>query len=89
MANSKPAGLNPFTVICQWHPGEDACDPWQTATVVLTVAGDAEVKRRSQFRIASKEIGALYETVKVVEVSESSVKSEIPVENDPDTAQAP
>lgn len=31
-------------------------------------SGDAEVKRRSQFRIASKEIGSLYETVEVVEV---------------------
>lgn len=31
-------------------------------------SGDATVKRRSQFRIASKEIGALYETVEVVEV---------------------
>jgi hypothetical protein len=29
---------------------------------------DAEVKRRSQFRIASREIGALYQMVEVVEV---------------------
>jgi hypothetical protein len=31
-------------------------------------SADAEVKRRSQFRIASKQIGALYETVEAVEV---------------------
>ena len=42
MARTKPAGLNPFTVICQWHPGVDACDLWQTLAVALTVAGDAE-----------------------------------------------
>jgi hypothetical protein len=42
MARTKPAGLNPFTVVCQWHPGVDACDPWQTVVVALTVSGDAE-----------------------------------------------
>lgn len=42
MARIKPAGPNPFTVICQWHPGADACDPWQTVVVALNVAGDAE-----------------------------------------------
>lgn len=42
MATIKPAGANPFTVICQWHPGVDACDPWQTVAIALDVAGDAE-----------------------------------------------
>ncbi|MCU0770413.1 MAG: hypothetical protein MUE94_01400 [Verrucomicrobia bacterium] len=56
MANSKPAGLNPFTVICRWHSGEDACDPWQTVAIALSVVGDAE------------ETGALYDTVEVVEM---------------------
>ena len=42
MASTKPSGLNPFTVICQWHPGVDACEPWQNVVVALTVAGDAE-----------------------------------------------
>ena len=34
----------------------------------ITDASGAAVKRRSQFHIASKEIGALYRTVEVVEV---------------------
>lgn len=42
MAPNKRAGLNPFTVICQWHPGADACNPWQTVAIALNVAGDAE-----------------------------------------------
>jgi len=24
-----------YTVICNWHPGADACDNWQTVAVVL------------------------------------------------------
>lgn len=42
MARNKPAALNPFTVICQWNPCADACDPWQTVAIALNVAGDAE-----------------------------------------------
>ena len=42
MARTKPAGLNPFTVVCQWHQGTDACDPWQTVAIALNVTGDAE-----------------------------------------------
>ncbi len=42
MARTKPAGLKSFTVICQWHPGADACDPWQIVAIALNVVGDAE-----------------------------------------------
>jgi hypothetical protein len=31
-----------FTVICQWHPGIDACDNWQTIAVVLRNDFDAK-----------------------------------------------
>lgn len=31
-----------FTVICQWHPGVDACDNWQTVAVVLRNEFDAK-----------------------------------------------
>jgi len=31
-----------FTVICQWHPGVDACDNWQTVAVVLRNDFDAK-----------------------------------------------
>ena len=28
-----------YTVICQWHDGELACDSWQTVAVVLNAGG--------------------------------------------------
>ena len=31
-----------YTVICQWHPGIDACDNWQTVAVVLRNDFDAK-----------------------------------------------
>lgn len=31
-----------YTVICQWHPGDDACDNWQTIVVVLRNDFDAK-----------------------------------------------
>jgi hypothetical protein len=31
-----------FTVICRWHPGVDACDNWQTVTVILQNDFDAK-----------------------------------------------
>jgi hypothetical protein len=42
MARTRPFRSKLYTVLCQWHPCEDACDPWQTVIVVLTIAGDAE-----------------------------------------------
>ncbi|MBI3417613.1 MAG: hypothetical protein HY043_20165 [Verrucomicrobia bacterium] len=31
-----------YTVICQWHPGVDACDNWQSVAVVLRNDFDAK-----------------------------------------------
>ena len=31
-----------YTVICQWHPGDDACDNWRTVAVVLQNDFDAK-----------------------------------------------
>jgi hypothetical protein len=31
-----------YTVICQWHPGLDACDNWQNVAVVLRNDFDAK-----------------------------------------------
>ena len=31
-----------FTVICQWHPGIDSCDNWQTVAIVLRNDFDAK-----------------------------------------------
>jgi hypothetical protein len=42
MRKAKLAGPMPFTVLCQWHPGVDACDPWQTFAVALSSVGDAQ-----------------------------------------------
>ena len=42
MAKTRPSQPKSFTVLCQWHPGVDACDPWQTVVIALTFAGDAE-----------------------------------------------
>lgn len=37
-----PAKNRLFTVICQWHPGVDACDNWQTVALVLRNDFDAK-----------------------------------------------
>jgi hypothetical protein len=31
-----------YTVICQWHPGVDACESWQTVAVVIHNDFDAK-----------------------------------------------
>lgn len=42
MSRAKTSLPKPFTVLCQWHPGIDACDPWETVVVKLAVVGNAE-----------------------------------------------
>lgn len=37
-----PAKNRLYTVICQWHPGIDACDNWQTVAVVIRNDFDAK-----------------------------------------------
>jgi hypothetical protein len=37
-----PTANQLFTVICQWNPGVDACDNWQTVAIVLRNDFDAE-----------------------------------------------
>lgn len=37
-----PTKTRLYTVICQWHPGIDACDNWQTVAVVLRNSFDAK-----------------------------------------------
>ena len=37
-----PAKNQTYTIICQWHPGLNACDDWQTVAVVLQNDFDAK-----------------------------------------------
>jgi hypothetical protein len=55
MARTKPAGLNPFTVICQSHLGADACDQWQIVAVALNVAGYARERGKRGLPVVALE----------------------------------
>lgn len=37
-----PTKCRLYTVICHWHPGGDACEPWQWVAVVITDVVDAQ-----------------------------------------------